>query len=49
MGIAVRKSDTQLREALEKAVQTVEDNGTLSKISEKWFENGYYKKIINDG
>ena len=37
MGIAVRKGDTELREALEKAVQTLEDNGTLSKISEKWF------------
>ena len=37
MGIAVRKGDTELREALEKAVQTLEDNGTLSEISEKWF------------
>ena len=37
MGIAVRKGDTELREALEKAVRTLEDNGTLGKISEKWF------------
>ena len=37
MGIAVRKGDTELREALEKAVQTLKDNGTLSEISEKWF------------
>lgn len=37
MGIAVRKNDTQLQEALEKAVQAVEDDGTLSKISDKWF------------
>ncbi|MGX2957954.1 transporter substrate-binding domain-containing protein [Peribacillus sp. JNUCC 23] len=44
MGIAVRKNDTQLREALEKAVQTVEDNGTLSKISEEWFETDITKK-----
>lgn len=37
MGIAVRKGDTELREALEKTVQTLKDNGTLSDISDKWF------------
>jgi polar amino acid transport system substrate-binding protein len=37
MGIAVRKGDTKFQEALEKAVQTVKDNGTLSKISDEWF------------
>ena len=44
MGIAVRKGDTELREALEKAVQTLEDNGTLSKISEKWFGSDITKQ-----
>jgi polar amino acid transport system substrate-binding protein len=44
MGIAVRKGDTELREALEKAVQTLEDNGTLSKISEKWFGSDMTKQ-----
>jgi polar amino acid transport system substrate-binding protein len=37
MGIAIRKGDTELRDAIEIAVRTVEDNGTLTKISEKWF------------
>jgi polar amino acid transport system substrate-binding protein len=44
MGIAVRKGDTELREALEKAVQTLEDNGTLSKASEKWFGSDITKQ-----
>lgn len=44
MGIAVRKGDTELKNALEKAVQTVEDNGTLSKISEKWFGSDITKQ-----
>ncbi|RHW34820.1 amino acid ABC transporter substrate-binding protein [Neobacillus notoginsengisoli] len=38
MGIAVRKDDVELREELEKAVQTLKDNGTLSEISQKWFK-----------
>lgn len=44
MGIAVRKGDTELRDAIEKAVRTVEDNGTLSKISEEWFGADITKK-----
>ena len=44
MGIAVRKGDAELREALEKAVQTLEDNGTLGKISEKWFGSDLTKQ-----
>ncbi|WP_338448342.1 ABC transporter substrate-binding protein [Niallia oryzisoli] len=38
MGIAVRKSDPELSDALEKAVQTLKDNGTLKEISQEWFE-----------
>lgn len=37
MGIAVRKGDTELREALETTVQNLKDNGTLAEISEEWF------------
>jgi polar amino acid transport system substrate-binding protein len=38
MGIAVRKNDPELSNALEKAVQTLKDNGTLTEISQKWFD-----------
>jgi polar amino acid transport system substrate-binding protein len=38
MGIAVRKNDPELSDALEKAVQTLKDNGTLTEISQKWFD-----------
>lgn len=37
VGIAVRKNDDKLQEALQKAVQTVKDNGTYGEISKKWF------------
>ncbi|MDP9182421.1 MAG: ABC transporter substrate-binding protein [Actinomycetota bacterium] len=35
-GIAVRKTDTQLRDALRKAVQMLIDNGTYQRILEKY-------------
>ena len=37
VGIACRKGDTKLEAALQKAVQTVKDNGTYAKVSKKWF------------
>ncbi|HUR15584.1 MAG TPA: ABC transporter substrate-binding protein [Mycobacteriales bacterium] len=35
-GIAVRKADTELRDAIQKAVQTLIDNGTYRRILEKY-------------
>ena len=35
-GIGVRKTDTQLRDALQKALQAVIDNGEYAKVLEKW-------------
>lgn len=37
MGIALRKGDQELQEALETAVQTLKDNGTFNEIYKKWF------------
>ncbi len=37
VGIALRKEDVALKEALEKAVQTLRENGTYAQVSQKWF------------
>ncbi|AGK95689.1 ABC transporter substrate-binding protein [Clostridium pasteurianum] len=43
IGVAFRKNDTELRDAYQKALNELKQDGTLSKISEKWFGNDIYK------
>jgi arginine/ornithine transport system substrate-binding protein len=41
-GIAVRKGDDELREALNKAIQQIRADGTYKKINDKYFEFDVY-------
>jgi polar amino acid transport system substrate-binding protein len=41
-GIAVRKEDNELREALNKAIKEIVDDGTYKKINEKYFPFNIY-------
>ncbi|MBC8060449.1 MAG: basic amino acid ABC transporter substrate-binding protein [Clostridiaceae bacterium] len=43
-GIAFRKKDTELRDAVQKAFNELKADGTLSTISQKWFKTDYYSK-----
>ncbi|MGG3772604.1 transporter substrate-binding domain-containing protein [Heyndrickxia faecalis] len=42
-GIAFRKNDKQLQKTVQKAIDELKKDGTLSKISKKWFETDIYK------
>ena len=42
-GIAFRKNDTDLSEVVQKAMNDLKADGTLSKISIKWFKTDLYK------
>ncbi|HBM79984.1 MAG TPA: amino acid ABC transporter substrate-binding protein [Clostridiaceae bacterium] len=43
-GLGFRKGDTALIEAVQKAIDELKSEGTLSKISMKWFKTDYYNK-----
>ncbi|QCX34772.1 amino acid ABC transporter substrate-binding protein [Caloramator sp. E03] len=43
-GIGFRKEDEKLKEAVQKAIDELKADGTLSKISLKWFKTDYYSK-----
>ncbi|MFW5900013.1 MAG: ABC transporter substrate-binding protein, partial [Desulfovermiculus sp.] len=42
IGIAVRKKDDELRKKLNKAIQTIREDGTYQKINEKYFDFDVY-------
>lgn len=44
VGIGFKKEDKELRDAVQKAVNDLKADGTLSKISLKWFGTDIYKK-----
>ncbi|WP_455915121.1 transporter substrate-binding domain-containing protein [Pantoea agglomerans] len=37
LGIAVRKGNTELRDSLNQALQSLKDDGTLEKLRQRWF------------
>lgn len=43
-GIGFKKANKELRDAVQKAIDELKTEGTLSKISLKWFKEDYYKK-----
>jgi arginine/ornithine transport system substrate-binding protein len=42
IGIAVRKKDDELRKKLNKAIQTIREDGTYQKINKKYFDFDVY-------
>ena len=42
VGIAVRKDDTELRDALSKAITAIRDDGTYKTINDKYFPFDIY-------
>jgi ABC-type amino acid transport/signal transduction systems, periplasmic component/domain len=44
IGVAFRKDDTDLRDGYQKAMDDLKKDGTLSKLSQKWFGHDIYKE-----
>ncbi|MCY6484343.1 ABC transporter substrate-binding protein [Clostridium aestuarii] len=44
MGVGFKKEDTELKEAIQKAIDELKKDGTLSKLSVKWFGFDAYDK-----
>ncbi|MCI1239529.1 MAG: transporter substrate-binding domain-containing protein, partial [Clostridium tyrobutyricum] len=44
MGIGFKKGDKELEESVQKALDDMQKDGTLSKLSIKWFGTDEYKK-----
>lgn len=44
IGIAIKKEETELLEAVNTALQEIIDDGTYAKISEKWFDTNILEK-----
>lgn len=44
IGVAFKKDDTDLRDGYQKAMDDLKKDGTLSKLSEKWFGHDIYKE-----
>lgn len=44
IGVAFRKDDTDLKDGYQKAMDELKKDGTLSKLSEKWFGHDIYKE-----
>ncbi len=44
MGIGFKKEDKELKEEIQKAINELKEDGTLSKLSVKWFGFDAYKK-----
>ncbi|KAJ52812.1 polar amino acid transport system substrate-binding protein [Clostridium tetanomorphum] len=47
MGIGYRKEDKELREEIDKIIDDMEKDGTLSKLSMKWFGYDAYKEKLS--
>lgn len=48
MGIGFKKNDKELKDAIQKAIDELKQEGTLSKLSIKWFGFDAYAKNMEN-